>query len=202
MLYVRGAASDYDAWSALGNDGWSFSDVLPLFKKVRPSRRRKMMRVHNWLYSSKPSHLYKVGQCMVTRDRPRYPRVALTLDMGGNSWTWLGRTIWIVRKSTITTISNLRMRTVCVNHFAIHVQRPIYIPLAGLQVSVQRRREVIYPLTQRQLKICQPRHRKAFRRCFQLPISTRRQSELGDHGRNAGQTSHHQVRVLECIFIT
>jgi choline dehydrogenase len=33
MLYVRGHASDYDHWAALGNPGWSYADVLPLFKR-------------------------------------------------------------------------------------------------------------------------------------------------------------------------
>ncbi|KAI9571645.1 GMC oxidoreductase-domain-containing protein [Boletus coccyginus] len=34
MTYVRGAASDYDDWDALGNKGWSFNEVLPLIKKL------------------------------------------------------------------------------------------------------------------------------------------------------------------------
>ncbi len=34
MLYVRGNRWDYDHWAALGNPGWSFDDVLPLFKRA------------------------------------------------------------------------------------------------------------------------------------------------------------------------
>jgi choline dehydrogenase-like flavoprotein len=34
MLYVRGNKWDYDHWAALGNPGWSYSDVLPLFKRA------------------------------------------------------------------------------------------------------------------------------------------------------------------------
>jgi choline dehydrogenase len=33
MIYARGHRSDYDAWAALGNAGWSYDDVLPLFKR-------------------------------------------------------------------------------------------------------------------------------------------------------------------------
>ena len=31
MIHVRGAPADYDAWAYLGNPGWGWSDVLPLF---------------------------------------------------------------------------------------------------------------------------------------------------------------------------
>ncbi|HTR83869.1 MAG TPA: choline dehydrogenase [Reyranella sp.] len=34
MLYVRGNAWDYDHWRQLGNEGWSYNDVLPFFKKA------------------------------------------------------------------------------------------------------------------------------------------------------------------------
>ena len=34
MIYMRGQKQDYDHWASLGNKGWSWDDVLPLFKKV------------------------------------------------------------------------------------------------------------------------------------------------------------------------
>ena len=34
MIYMRGQKEDYDYWASLGNAGWSWNDVLPLFKKV------------------------------------------------------------------------------------------------------------------------------------------------------------------------
>lgn len=33
MCYTRGHPSDYDHWAALGNTGWGWSDVLPVFKR-------------------------------------------------------------------------------------------------------------------------------------------------------------------------
>ncbi|MGE8362552.1 GMC family oxidoreductase [Pseudomonas sp.] len=34
MIYMRGQATDYDAWAAAGNPGWAWKDVLPLFKRT------------------------------------------------------------------------------------------------------------------------------------------------------------------------
>ena len=33
LLYVRGQRQDYDRWAQMGNTGWSWDDVLPLFKR-------------------------------------------------------------------------------------------------------------------------------------------------------------------------
>ncbi len=33
MIYMRGQRSDYDHWAELGNRGWSWEDVLPVFKR-------------------------------------------------------------------------------------------------------------------------------------------------------------------------
>lgn len=39
MLYLRGQAEDYDNWAAEGNEGWSFKDVLPYFKRSQHQER-------------------------------------------------------------------------------------------------------------------------------------------------------------------
>ena len=33
MIYMRGQASDFDHWAQLGNRGWSWDDVLPVFRR-------------------------------------------------------------------------------------------------------------------------------------------------------------------------
>jgi choline dehydrogenase len=33
MIYMRGQKSDYDHWAELGNPGWSWEEVLPVFKR-------------------------------------------------------------------------------------------------------------------------------------------------------------------------
>lgn len=38
MIWVRCAPADYDHWAALGNDGWAWNDVLPLYKHIENFR--------------------------------------------------------------------------------------------------------------------------------------------------------------------
>jgi choline dehydrogenase len=39
LIYIRGQREDYDNWAALGNRGWGFDDVLPLFIRSEANRR-------------------------------------------------------------------------------------------------------------------------------------------------------------------
>ncbi len=34
LVFVRGQALDYDSWAQMGNRGWSYDDVLPIFKRL------------------------------------------------------------------------------------------------------------------------------------------------------------------------
>ena len=34
LAFVRGQAQDFDTWAQMGNQGWSYSDVLPFFKRM------------------------------------------------------------------------------------------------------------------------------------------------------------------------
>lgn len=39
MVYIRGQANDYDGWADAGCAGWSWSDVLPWFRKAEANQR-------------------------------------------------------------------------------------------------------------------------------------------------------------------
>jgi len=60
MIYIRGAAADYDGWQAAGCPGWSWNDVLPWFKKSENNRLGQDHALHG-----------TEGELWV--DRPRAP---------------------------------------------------------------------------------------------------------------------------------
>jgi choline dehydrogenase len=39
LLYVRGQPADYDRWRQMGNTGWGWDDILPLFKRAETNER-------------------------------------------------------------------------------------------------------------------------------------------------------------------
>ncbi|QPC95346.1 alcohol dehydrogenase [Mesorhizobium sp. INR15] len=46
MVYIRGAGADYDEWAGLGCTGWSYDDVLPVFKKLERNLLGQDPRYH------------------------------------------------------------------------------------------------------------------------------------------------------------
>mgnify|MGYP005696976365 CR=1 FL=1 len=34
MVYVRGHAKDFDTWAEMGASGWSYSDILPYYRRL------------------------------------------------------------------------------------------------------------------------------------------------------------------------
>lgn len=43
MMYMRGSRRDYDTWSAMGNNGWSYNEVLPYFLKSEDNHEMSEM---------------------------------------------------------------------------------------------------------------------------------------------------------------
>ncbi|TPM40551.1 GMC family oxidoreductase N-terminal domain-containing protein [Mesorhizobium sp. B2-3-4] len=62
MVYIRGAAEDYDEWAELGCAGWAYSDVLPVFRKLERN-----------LVAQDPRYHGTDGELLV--DNPRDPNV-------------------------------------------------------------------------------------------------------------------------------
>ena len=64
MLYVRGHSRDYDIWRQLGNEGWSYEEVLPYFKKSENNENGESefhgidgeLSVQNPIFDNNPLH--------------------------------------------------------------------------------------------------------------------------------------------------
>ncbi|SDX06997.1 GMC family oxidoreductase [Roseicitreum antarcticum] len=61
MIYMRGQAADYDHWRDLGNPGWGWEDVLPLFRR---SERH---------FGAADAHHATEGELRVEQQRLRWP---------------------------------------------------------------------------------------------------------------------------------
>ncbi|MEE9326178.1 MAG: GMC family oxidoreductase N-terminal domain-containing protein [Cocleimonas sp.] len=48
MVYIRGNRKDYDAWEQLGCKGWSYDDVLPVFKKIENNQAGQSAKYHGF----------------------------------------------------------------------------------------------------------------------------------------------------------
>jgi choline dehydrogenase len=62
MAFVRGQAQDFDTWAQMGNQGWSYEDVLPFFKRMES-------------YEGKGDETFRGrdGPLRVTNPEPREP---------------------------------------------------------------------------------------------------------------------------------
>ncbi|MGI9524731.1 MAG: choline dehydrogenase [Hyphomicrobiaceae bacterium] len=74
MIYVRGHAHDYDHWRESGADGWSYSDVLPYFKR--------MENWHDGGHGGDPGWRGTNGPLHVTRGKRDNPLVHAFVEAG------------------------------------------------------------------------------------------------------------------------
>lgn len=74
MVYIRGAAEDYDEWAQLGCSGWAYSEVLPIFRKLERN-----------LLGQDPHYHGTSGELLV--DNPRDPNILskMFVEAGGNA---------------------------------------------------------------------------------------------------------------------
>ncbi|PSN57080.1 Glucose dehydrogenase [FAD, quinone] [Blattella germanica] len=73
MIYVRGNRHDYDHWANLGNEGWSYNDVLPYFMKSEDNRNPYLART--------PYH--STGGYLTVQESPWRTPLALAFVQGG-----------------------------------------------------------------------------------------------------------------------
>lgn len=84
MMYMRGNRRNFDLWNALGNEGWSYEDVLPYFKKSED-------------YEGGADDFHGIGGPMQVRKCPDLTPVAMAfmnaaveLGYGGGKWDFNG----------------------------------------------------------------------------------------------------------------
>ncbi len=67
MVYTRGHSSDYNHWSELGNNGWSYDEILPYFKKSENNERGtdNFHGANGELYVSDVNTVYPLSDKMV-----------------------------------------------------------------------------------------------------------------------------------------
>ena len=69
LAFVRGQAQDFDTWAQLGNQGWSYSDVLPFFK-----------RMESYAGEGDDAYRGREGPLRVTNPEPREPFFQAVID--------------------------------------------------------------------------------------------------------------------------
>lgn len=50
MNYIRGIPADFDGWAKAGNNGWSYNDILPYFKKFEGNQHENFTAYKNGKY--------------------------------------------------------------------------------------------------------------------------------------------------------
>lgn len=91
MVFVRGQASDFDDWAALGNTGWGWNDVLPWFRKLEDSEHGP----NAWRGTGGPLHVSDVSAqvhplCQAWLDAGHQAGMRINPDINGASQDGVG----------------------------------------------------------------------------------------------------------------
>ncbi len=71
MAFVRGQAQDFDTWAQMGNQGWSYQDVLPFFKRMESYE------------GGDDAYRGREGPLRITNPKPRLPLLATLIKAAG-----------------------------------------------------------------------------------------------------------------------
>ncbi|CAK9810597.1 Glucose dehydrogenase [FAD, quinone] [Anthophora quadrimaculata] len=83
MVYVRGNRRDYDNWARLGNEGWSYEEVLPYFLKSEDNRNPYLART--------PYH--STGGYLTVQESPWRTPLSIAFLQGGQELGYENRDI-------------------------------------------------------------------------------------------------------------
>ncbi len=72
MAFVRGQSQDFDTWAQMGNQGWSYEEVLPFFRRMESYEGGGDARFHG-----------REGPLRVTTPEPRDPIFATLIKAAG-----------------------------------------------------------------------------------------------------------------------
>jgi len=156
MVYVRGHARDFDHWAAEGAAGWSFSDVLPYFRRMENAPEGE----EGWRGTDGPLHVRRGPRAnplyAAFIEAGRQAGFELTQDYNGSKQEGFGpmeQTIhqgrrWSVanaylrpalRRRNVSLVKGFARRVVIENQRAVAVE----IEARGKIQRVNARREVI-----------------------------------------------------------
>lgn len=74
MVYIRGNQNDYDGWEKLGCKGWSYQDVLPVFKKLEANQSQQSVDYHGF-----------DGELTVTKQQDPHPVCTTFIKAGASA---------------------------------------------------------------------------------------------------------------------
>ena len=105
MVYIRGNKNDYDTWAQLGCKGWSYDDVLPIFKKLENNQAEQSPDYHGFtgeVSVVKPQDTNEVGQLFVTAGE----HIGLPENTDFNGQTQLGLGTYNIKQKNGERVSS------------------------------------------------------------------------------------------------
>ena len=158
LLYVRGQPQDFDGWAQMGNTGWGWDDVLPLFKRaetwkgpdggelrgtdgplsVSPTRLKRDV-VDHWLKAAQAAG-YKAARDYNDADQEGVGYFQLTLDKGRRCSSAVAYLKPARRRENLTVITDAQTEKVLLcDGRAVGVRARVN----GQMTDITARREVV-----------------------------------------------------------